>query len=118
MDTSQLLYQQGLAFHRQGLLDKGKQAYQQAVKFNPRHAPALHTLGVLASQANDPASGLQLIVQALSVEPQNPVFLTNASTALLSLKRYDEALALIKELAEGKNRQDMYRTQQIRFPVR
>jgi len=33
-------------------------------------------------------------------------------------KRYDEALALIKELAEGKNRQDMYRTQQIRFPVR
>lgn len=33
-------------------------------------------------------------------------------------KRYDEALALLTELAEGKNRQDMYRTQQIRFPVR
>jgi hypothetical protein len=33
-------------------------------------------------------------------------------------KRYDEALAQLKELAEGKNRQDMYRTQQIRYPVR
>lgn len=33
-------------------------------------------------------------------------------------KRYDEALAQIKELAEGKNRQDMYRTQQVRYPVR
>jgi hypothetical protein len=33
-------------------------------------------------------------------------------------KRYDEALAQLKELSEGKNRQDMYRTQQIRFPVR
>ena len=33
-------------------------------------------------------------------------------------KRYDEALAQLKELGEGKNRQDMYRTQQIRFPVR
>jgi predicted O-linked N-acetylglucosamine transferase (SPINDLY family) len=97
MDTAQLLYQQGLAFHRQGLLEKAKLAYQQAVKFNPRHAPALHTLGVLASQANDPASGLQLIARALSVEPLNPVFLTNASNALLSLKRYDEALALCEQ---------------------
>lgn len=33
-------------------------------------------------------------------------------------KRYDEALGQLKELAEGKNRQDMYRTQQVRFPVR
>ena len=33
-------------------------------------------------------------------------------------KRYDEALALLKELSEGKNRQDMYRTPQIRYPVR
>jgi hypothetical protein len=33
-------------------------------------------------------------------------------------KRYDEALAQLKELAEGKNRQDMYRTQQVRVPVR
>jgi hypothetical protein len=33
-------------------------------------------------------------------------------------KRYDEALAMLKQLGEGKNRQDMYRTQQIRQPVR
>lgn len=33
-------------------------------------------------------------------------------------KRYDEALALLKQLGEGKNRQDMYRTPQVRYPVR
>jgi hypothetical protein len=33
-------------------------------------------------------------------------------------KRYDEALGQLKELSEGKNRQDMYRTQQIRYPVK
>lgn len=33
-------------------------------------------------------------------------------------KRYNEALALLKELGEGKNRQDMYRTQQVRYPVK
>ncbi len=32
-------------------------------------------------------------------------------------KRYDEAMALLKQLGEGKNRQDQYRTQQIRVPV-
>jgi hypothetical protein len=32
-------------------------------------------------------------------------------------KRYDEALTLLRQLAEGKNRQDMYRTQQARYPV-
>jgi len=32
-------------------------------------------------------------------------------------KRYDEALSLAKQLAEGKNRQDMYRSTQIRQPV-
>lgn len=33
-------------------------------------------------------------------------------------KRYDEALAMLKALGEGKNRQDMYRTQQVRYPVK
>lgn len=32
--------------------------------------------------------------------------------------RYNESLALLKQLGEGKNRQDMYRTQQARVPVR
>jgi hypothetical protein len=33
-------------------------------------------------------------------------------------KRYDEAMALLKQLGDGKNRQDMYRSGQIRYPVR
>ena len=33
-------------------------------------------------------------------------------------KRYDEALLMLKQLGEGKNRQDTYRTPQVRYPVR
>lgn len=33
-------------------------------------------------------------------------------------RRYDEAMVLLKQLAEGKNRQDMYRTPQVRYPVK
>ena len=32
-------------------------------------------------------------------------------------KRYDEALAMLKMLGEGKNRQDLYRSGQVRYPV-
>lgn len=33
-------------------------------------------------------------------------------------KRYDEAMGMLKQLGEGKNRQDMYRSGQVRYPVR
>jgi hypothetical protein len=33
-------------------------------------------------------------------------------------KRYDESILLLKQLGEGKNRQDTYRTMQARIPVR
>lgn len=33
-------------------------------------------------------------------------------------KRYDEAMALLKMLGDGKDRQDTYRTGQVRYPVR
>lgn len=94
MNTADLLYQQGLAFHRQGLLAQAQQSYEQAVQANPRHAPALHTLGVMKSQAGDPETGLRWIGKALAVDPHNPVFLTNASSALITLKRFEQALAL------------------------
>ena len=33
-------------------------------------------------------------------------------------KRYDEAMILLKQLADGKDRQDSYRSGQVRYPVR
>lgn len=33
-------------------------------------------------------------------------------------KRYDEALMLVKQLGDGKDRQDAYRSGQVRYPVR
>lgn len=33
-------------------------------------------------------------------------------------KRYDEAMGMLKQLGEGKNREDNYRTRQVRYPVR
>jgi hypothetical protein len=43
---------------------------------------------------------------------------SEADTVGVYQTRYDESLAQLKALAEGKNRQDMYRTQAVRYPVR
>jgi hypothetical protein len=32
-------------------------------------------------------------------------------------KRYDEAMILLKQLSDGKDRQDAYRSGQVRYPV-
>ena len=32
--------------------------------------------------------------------------------------RYDEAMAELKQLGDGKNRQDAYRSGQVRYPVK
>lgn len=33
-------------------------------------------------------------------------------------RQFDSAMLMLKSFAEGKNRQDMYRTEQVRYPVR
>jgi hypothetical protein len=32
--------------------------------------------------------------------------------------RYDEAMGLLKQLGDGKDRQDAYRSGQVRYPVK
>jgi hypothetical protein len=48
----------------------------------------------------------------------NTLMKGEADVMTMYQKRYDEALAMVKQYAEGKSRQDMYRTEQIRYPVR
>ena len=34
------------------------------------------------------------------------------------MERYNEAFVMAKQLGDGKDRQDMYRTPQVRYPVK
>ena len=52
------------------------------------------------------------LLEAYTFMKGEPDVIQNYST------RYLEALAMLKQLSEGKNRQDMYRTEQARYPVR
>ena len=43
---------------------------------------------------------------------------SDADTMMVYKSRYDDAMAELKQLGDGKNRQDAYRSGQVRYPVR
>lgn len=53
--------------HQHGRLDQAAHIYQSLLATNPRHADALHLLGVLALQQGNAAGAAQLIEKALAV---------------------------------------------------
>jgi tetratricopeptide (TPR) repeat protein len=65
---------QALAHHRAGRLGEAMELYKQVLRADPRHAGALHMLGVLVHKIGDPALAAKLILEALRIDP-TPAFL-------------------------------------------
>ena len=63
-----------VALHRAGRLGEAMELYKQTLRANPRHAGALHMLGVLVHKIGDPAMAAKLIQEALAIDP-TPAFL-------------------------------------------
>jgi len=65
---------QAVALHRAGRLGEAMDLYKQVLRANPRHAGALHMLGVLVHKIGDPAMAAKLMLEALALDP-TPAFL-------------------------------------------
>ena len=87
------LLQQALALHQQGQFAQGQALYEQVLAKDPKNFDALHLLGVLALQTQNPAAAADLIGQAIKVNPNHAAAYSNRGNALKSLKRLDEAVA-------------------------
>jgi predicted O-linked N-acetylglucosamine transferase (SPINDLY family) len=86
------LVQLGLALHRQGRLGEARDFYRQALQRQPRHFGALHLLGVLAAQSKEPQRAVELIGEALSIDPRSAPAHNNYGNALRELGRHEAAL--------------------------
>ncbi len=60
-----------------GRLQEAERLLRQILQANPRHAHALHLLGVVAYQAGQAPVALQLIGQAVEIEPNTALFHSN-----------------------------------------
>ncbi|MBF0281909.1 MAG: tetratricopeptide repeat protein [Zetaproteobacteria bacterium] len=74
-------FSQALAHHQAGRLSEAEKLYQQILSKNPRHADALHLLGVIACQTGVREHGIALIQQALALSPNNADFHANLAHA-------------------------------------
>ena len=67
----QALLMQAVALHQQGQLDQAKALYEQVLAKQPKNFDALHLLGVLALQANNPERSVEFIRKSISVNLKN-----------------------------------------------
>ena len=86
------LYQTALDHHRNGQLAQAETLYRQLLAHQPKHADALHLLGVLCHQCGRHKEAADLIAKAVALEPQNSDFLNNHGLALRAGGKLQEAL--------------------------
>ena len=83
---------EALEHHRAGRLDEAEAIYRALLETEPRHADALHLLGVVAAQRSRYEEAVALIEQAIRLDEAAPAYHGNLGEALRALGRYDEAI--------------------------
>lgn len=83
-----------LAFqhHTAGRLDHAKMVLEQIVKSVPRHASALHLLGIIEHQVGCTQAAVQLIEKAVEYQPNVAQFHANLGEMCRTLKQLDKAV--------------------------
>jgi len=96
--------------HRAGHIKDAERIYQQILKKHPDQSDALHLLGVVAYQMNDPDTSIRLIRKAISINKNSPEYNCNLGNAFRmkgehkkSANCYREAIRLNPDYAEAYN---------------
>jgi tetratricopeptide (TPR) repeat protein/SAM-dependent methyltransferase len=87
------MFSAALDHHRNGRLAEAERLYGEVLAQEPRHAPALHFLGILAHQGGNSAAAVELINRAIAVNGAVPDFHYNLGVIFEALGRRDEAAA-------------------------
>lgn len=87
--------------HQSGRLADAERAYRSILSVDPRHADALHLLGVIALQRGELDAAIGLIGTALESAPGRPPFLCNLATAHLEKGDTSAAVALYRQALAG-----------------
>ena len=84
--------EEGKRWQREGRLDRARKLYLEALSANPQDAEALHRLGVLCVQENDPSRGVEWLEKSIAINPYAATPHNNLGVALAALGRFDEAV--------------------------
>jgi tetratricopeptide (TPR) repeat protein len=87
------LFDRALALFRSGRLAEAKRIARRVLADQPKHAQALHLLGVALSQQGNHTEGLRIIDAAMQIEEQSASIYNSRGNILVALQRFDEAVA-------------------------
>jgi tetratricopeptide (TPR) repeat protein len=86
-------FDEAVRLHQGKRLAEAEEIYRRVLAADPRHAGALHLLGVIDIQRGAPAAAIEKIGAALALKADAAPFHCNLATALQAVGRADEALA-------------------------
>lgn len=92
----------GLHYHRQGNFAYAERDYREILNAAPMHADALHLLGVLSNQKHDHQTAIDLIVRAVQIIPDQPIFRCNLGNAYRDSGLYEHAIACYQKALQTK----------------
>lgn len=81
-----------ILLHKAGRLRKAEEIYRRILDLQPKHADAMHLLGVVEHQLGNHLQAINLIRHATEILPTVGLFHNNFGKALFSLGRLDEAI--------------------------
>lgn len=97
-----ILFERALGHHQAGRLADAQRIYRRIVGLDPRHADALHLLGVAATQTGRHEDALGLIRQAIGLNPKSASYHLNLGAVLQTLGRLAEAVASFEAALDRK----------------
>lgn len=110
MTSHDELIAEALRHHAAGRLHEAEGLYRRVLAADPRHADALHLLGLVAHQVGQSEGAVQLISEAIRYGGDVPVYHNNLGEAYRTLGRfadatacYRRAIALDGRFAEAHN---------------
>lgn len=92
------LIQHAVALHQAGELVQAEQQYQHILKQYPNDSGILHLLGVLAAQKQDYAKAVDLIQQAIAINPQDANFYLNLGHTYKANRQFEQAIAAYQQV--------------------
>jgi len=94
---SQTQYLSAVNHHRAGQLAQAESLYQQVLRSNPKHADALHMLGVVFYQTDRAEQAVNAISQALAIHPQNTDYLNHYALSLRAARQPEAAIKSLQQ---------------------
>lgn len=86
-----IMFQQALAFHRQGNLDAAENLYRQILETAPDHPDVLNLLGLIAQARGVHNEAVALFYKAVKHAPQHAPFYFNLGISLFAQNKLPEA---------------------------